>query len=71
MRTKSHSFLRFSFLTALGAFTALSLPTLILAAEEEAAEVYTPSMYATFWALVPPIIAIALALITKGTRAVI
>ncbi|MBQ7840140.1 MAG: Na+/H+ antiporter NhaC family protein [Lachnospiraceae bacterium] len=26
---------------------------------------YVPSMYATFWALIPPIIAIALALITK------
>lgn len=26
---------------------------------------YVPSMYATFWALVPPIVAIALALITK------
>ncbi len=26
---------------------------------------YTPSMYATFWALVPPIVAIVLALITK------
>ena len=32
-------------------------------AEEEAAG--TPAMYATFWALVPPIVAIALALITK------
>ena len=35
-----------------------------LAAETEAAE-YVPSMYATFWALVPPIVAIGLALITK------
>ena len=26
---------------------------------------YVPKMYATFWALVPPIVAIALALITK------
>jgi Na+/H+ antiporter NhaC len=34
----------------------------VLAAEEEAA---APAMYATFWALVPPIVAIALALITK------
>lgn len=33
-----------------------------LAAETEAA---APAMYATFWALVPPIVAIALALITK------
>ena len=33
-----------------------------LAAEEEAAQ---PVMYATFWALIPPVVAIALALITK------
>lgn len=32
-------------------------------AEEEAE--YVPSMYATFWALVPPIVAIGLALLTK------
>ena len=36
----------------------------VFASEGEAAE-YVPAMYATFWALVPPIIAIALALITK------
>ena len=40
----------------------LACPLTILAAEEEAAQ---PAMYATFWALVPPIVAIALALITK------
>lgn len=28
-------------------------------------EAYTPALYATFWALVPPLVAIALALITK------
>lgn len=39
------------------------LPLTAFAAEAEAE--YTPSMYATFWALVPPIVAIALALITK------
>ena len=33
-------------------------------AAEEAAE-YVPGMYATFWALIPPIVAIVLALITK------
>ncbi len=33
-------------------------------AEEEAGE-YTPAVYATFWALVPSVVAIALALITK------
>lgn len=31
----------------------------------EGAEEYVPSMYATFWALVPPIVAIGLALVTK------
>ena len=45
-----------------GAMMAALLPTVVLAAEEEA---YQPMIYATFWALVPPIIAIALALITK------
>ena len=38
-------------------------PLVALAAEE--AEEYVPSMYASFWALVAPIVAIALALITK------
>ena len=41
----------------------LLAPTIVLAAEEDAAQM--PSMYATFWALVPPIVAIVLALITK------
>ena len=40
----------------------LLMPLRALAAGEEAAQ---PSMYATFWALVPPIVAIVLALITK------
>ncbi|MDD6491559.1 MAG: Na+/H+ antiporter NhaC family protein [Firmicutes bacterium] len=40
----------------------LLMPIMALAAEEETA---MPSMYATFWALVPPIVAIVLALITK------
>ncbi len=40
----------------------LFAPIMALAAEEDAA---LPSMYATFWALVPPIVAIILALITK------
>ncbi|MEY8338360.1 Na+/H+ antiporter NhaC family protein [Lachnospiraceae bacterium 62-35] len=34
-------------------------------AEGEGAEGYQPTLYATFWALVPPIVAIGLALITK------
>lgn len=36
-------------------------PALVFAADEE----YVPAMYGTFWALVPPIVAIGLALITK------
>ena len=47
-------------LTALMLFMAN--PLTVLAAEEEVA---APEMFATFWALVPPIVAIALALITK------
>ena len=39
------------------------LPLTVFAAEAETE--YTPAMYATFWALVPPIVAIVLALITK------
>ena len=42
----------------------LACSTMTVFASEEAVE-YVPDMYATFWALVPPIIAIALALITK------
>jgi Na+/H+ antiporter NhaC len=40
----------------------LASPLTVFAAEEEAAQ---PAVYATFWALVPPVVAIALALITK------
>lgn len=42
---------------------AVSCPMITFAAEE--AEEYVPAMYASFWALVPPIVAIVLALITK------
>lgn len=42
---------------------AICCPLLVFAAEE--AEEYVPAMYASFWALVPPIVAIVLALITK------
>ncbi len=42
---------------------ALCCPAVVFAAEE--AEEYVPSMYATFWALIPPVVAIVLALITK------
>ena len=38
-------------------------PMSVLAAEEGQGP--EPSMYATFWALVPPLVAIALALLTK------
>lgn len=41
---------------------AALLPMSALAAQEEAAQ---PAMYATFWALIPPLVAIILALITK------
>ena len=40
---------------------SLACPVLCFAAEAE----YVPSMYGTFWSLIPPIVAIALALITK------
>ncbi len=42
---------------------ALCCPAIAFAAEE--AEEYVPSMYASFWALIPPVVAIVLALITK------
>lgn len=45
------------------ALAVMCCPMMAFAAEE-AAE-YVPSMYATFWALVPPVVAIVLALITK------
>lgn len=44
-------------------FCMALMPLTAFAAEAEAE--YTPAMYATFWALVPPIVAIILALITK------
>ena len=45
------------------ALMVMCCPVIAFAAEE--AEEYVPSMYASFWALVPPIVAIVLALITK------
>ena len=44
------------------ALIVMSIPMTVFAATGEAV---TPSKYATFWALVPPIVAIVLALITK------
>lgn len=41
----------------------LACPATVLAAAEE--EVSSPAVYATFWSLVPPVVAIVLALITK------
>ena len=41
----------------------LACPVAVLAAGEEGAA--TPAVYATFWSLVPPVVAIVLALITK------
>ncbi len=48
---------------SLSMLMAVLCPVVTFAAEE--AEEYVPSMYASFWALVPPIVAIVLALITK------
>ncbi|MCI9632152.1 MAG: Na+/H+ antiporter NhaC family protein [Ruminococcus sp.] len=42
---------------------AMCCPMLAFAAEE--AKEYVPSMYASFWSLIPPVVAIVLALITK------
>ena len=42
---------------------ALASPLTVLAADEE--ETYQPALYATIWALLPPLVAIVLALITK------
>ena len=41
----------------------LASPLTVLAAEEEVAA--SAKFYGTFWSLVPPLVAIALALITK------
>lgn len=50
-----------------GVFAALCMLTVsavTVFAADDAAE-YVPGMYATFWALIPPVVAIVLALITK------
>lgn len=50
-----------------GVFTLLSvllLSSMTVFAAEETAE-YVPDLYATFWSLIPPVVAIVLALITK------
>lgn len=43
--------------------SALASPLTVLAADAE--ETYQPALYATIWALLPPLVAIVLALITK------
>lgn len=53
--------------TFVGAFIFLCIlmcSSMTVFAADEAAE-YVPDMYATFWALIPPVVAIVLALITK------
>ena len=61
-RQKRHGFTLMS-AAAMGVLFTFFFPVLAAAAEEEAA--YSPALFATFWALVPPVIAIVLALITK------
>ncbi|RHU26567.1 Na+/H+ antiporter NhaC family protein [Firmicutes bacterium TM09-10] len=51
--------------TLLLVLTAAAFSPLSVFAAEAEEEAYTPSVYATAWALLPPIIAIGLALITK------
>lgn len=48
---------------SLAMLTVMCCPMLAFAAEE--AEEYVPAMYASFWSLIPPVVAIVLALITK------
>ena len=43
-------------------FSAFFAMTVLAAEEGEAPQ---PAMYATFWSLIPPVVAIALALVTK------
>jgi tetracycline resistance efflux pump len=52
---------RFIFIAGLAALMTMAMPLLALAAEEEE----TCALYATAWSVLPPLIAIALALITK------
>ena len=49
----------------LGALLAMSLACSITVLAAEGDTEYVPAVYSTFWALVPPIVAIGLALITK------
>jgi len=60
MKTKKRHFLGAGFL----ALMLLMFPMTAFAGDG-AATVYEPSMFATFWSLIPPLVAIVLALITK------
>ena len=58
---KNHFSKRTVWVLAIMAFLIAACPMLVFAEGKE----YTPDMYATFWSLVPPVVAIVLALITK------
>lgn len=60
MRNKKRMFMAILVMTVMGILTS---PLSVFAAEAE--ESARPALYATFWALVPPVVAIGLALITK------
>lgn len=51
-----------SYVLCLALFIAVMCPMVVLGAEAEAPK---PALYATFWSLVPPLVAIVLALISK------
>lgn len=58
---KNHFSKRTVWVLAIMALLIAACPMLVFAEGKE----YTPDMYATFWSLVPPVVAIVLALITK------
>lgn len=58
---KNHFSKRTVWVFAIMALLIAACPMLVFAEGKE----YTPDMYATFWSLVPPVVAIVLALITK------
>ena len=60
MRNKKRMFMAILVMTVMGILTS---PLSVFATEAE--ETARPALYATFWALVPPVVAIGLALITK------
>lgn len=58
---KNHFSKRTVWVLAIMALLIAACPMLVFAEGKE----YTPDMYATFWSLIPPVVAIVLALITK------